>query len=291
MRWHQQALQAFEDERTDRRALRLRSAAWKHPQPSERRPRAVVRPRTRRSASPEPASLRPTLALLGAPRLRLDGAWRELPLVRWVVLLAYLSRCGGWVRREALAALFWPDHDDHAAGQNLRQTLQTIVRSPAGSGLEREPMRVRWTGASDAEAFEASVRAQDWRQAVVAYGGVFLDGFVTGEVAPVQDWIEAERSGLHDRWRTCVLALAGSQLAGERCHEALELGERLLRIDPYDETALRLVLRAAAACGDRQRAEHAYATACDLFARELGVAPEPATSELASALDLVADAT
>ena len=59
-----------------------------------------------------------------------------------MAMLAYVARCGTWVRREALAALFWPDHDREHAYLNLRQTLQTIARSPVGAAFEREPARV-----------------------------------------------------------------------------------------------------------------------------------------------------
>ena len=262
--------------------LRRRCAAFATRLGAERRAGYRV-PRRPRRRSGEP---RPTLLLLGAPRLRHEGAILDLPLGRWTALLAYLARGGGWVRRDALAALFWPEHDDHGASLNLRQTLQTIVRSPAGIALEREPTRVRWSGGCDAESFDTLVREQAWASVVRAYGGAFLDGLDVPDVPDVQEWIDAERSGLHARWRTAALLEARAALLEGRCLDALPLAERLYRTDVFDEEALRVLLEASVRCGDRTRAERTLDGALRAFERELGVEPDPETMACARALGL-----
>ena len=155
---------------TRRSRLGRRSSTLRRAAPPSRSVRTNVAPNGRPSRR-RTVEEGPLLALLGAPRLRCEGRWFELPSARWGVLLAYLARCGGWVRREVLATLFWPEHDDHGANSNLRQTLQTIVRSPASCALVREPSRVRWAGSSDVDAFEARVESQSWEAAVKAYWG------------------------------------------------------------------------------------------------------------------------
>lgn len=224
----------------------------------------------------------PTLKLLGAPCLHVDGDLKELPLTRWVLLLAYVARNGTWVRREALAAMFWPDHDRDRASWNLRQTLQTIARSHAATAFEREPTRVRWNGSCDVVSFEAHVRAQAWRKVVGAYGGTFLDGLEETQAASVQDWLAFERTSLTDRWRTGVLALAEQRLDDGHALDALDLAERLLGCEPFDETAVRLAMRAAVAADDHHRATRVYRTLCALLENELGAEPEAATAALAT---------
>jgi DNA-binding SARP family transcriptional activator len=284
MRWHHEARrqQVPRSDQAGRAPLMRRSALTHRTGTSVSRSAFRSPGRSpRRTAEPPTA-----LQVLGAPRLHSAGVWWDLPPARWVALLAYLARSGGWVRREALAALFWPEHDDHGASVNLRQTLQTIVRSPAGEALVREPTRVRWAGRCDAEAFDALVRNQDWEAAVRSYGGTFLDGVEVAEVPPVQDWIEAERVGLQDRWRTCGLVVARSRLEAERALEAVAVAERLHGQDPFDEAALRLLLRALVASGDRRRAERVFASARAELERELGVDPEGETLRLAAELGL-----
>ena len=108
-------------------------------------------------------------------------------------------------------------------------------------------------------------------------------------MAPVEGWIEAERAGLFERWRTCALTLTAQWLDADRCHQALALAERLHRVDPFDEDALRLKLRASVNCGDHRRATRTFEVARAFLQRELGIGPESATVELAASLGLVAD--
>lgn len=222
----------------------------------------------------------PSLALLGAPRLRSDGVWHDLPPSRWVALLAYVAHARTWVRREALAATFWPEHDQVRASWNLRQCLQTIARSRAGSAFEREPTRVCWRGASDLDAFDAYLEATAWKAAVATYRGPFLDGLEVVDVGPFQDWLGAERGAMVERWRSGVLALAEERLRADRGGAALDLVHELLRHDPLDEVAVRLGLRAAAASGDWTRGARAYRAFCEALRHELGVEPEATTEAL-----------
>ncbi|MFO7545144.1 MAG: BTAD domain-containing putative transcriptional regulator [Trueperaceae bacterium] len=235
------------------------------------------------------AGEQPTLGLLGAPRVRIDGDWRDLPPTRWVALLAYVARSGAWVRREALAAMFWPDHDKDRANWNLRQSLQTIARSHVSAAFEREPTRVRWNGTSDVATFETHVQAQAWRKVVGVYGGTFLEGLEETQASSVQEWLAFERTTLADRWRTGVLSLAEQRLNDGHALEALDFAERLLACDPLDETVTRMAMRAAVAAGDRHRAARVYRSLRTVLEAELGVEPEPATEALAEAHGISAD--
>jgi DNA-binding SARP family transcriptional activator len=244
----------------------------------------ATRPRVRRAAGGSGRPPPPSLALLGTPRIRIDGVWHDLPPSRWVALLGYVARARGWVRREALAATFWPDHDQVRASWNLRQCLQTIARSRAGTAFEREPTRVCWRGTSDLDAFETHASDGSWRAAVTTYRGPFLDGLEAVDVEPFQAWLSAERSTLAERWRAAVLALAEERLRADRGGAALDLIHGVLRHDPLDETAVQLALRAAAASGDRLRGARVYRGLCEALREELGAEPEPATVALWRAL-------
>ena len=228
----------------------------------------------------------PALVLLGAPKVRTAAAWHDLPPSRWLAMLAYVARSGTWVRREALATLFWPDHTREHAYLNLRQALQTIARSPAGAAFEREPARVRWSGATDVAEFERHVQGGGWREALDAYGGPLLDGLELAEVTPAQEWLDAERRMLEDWWRTGALALAAEHLQGGRPLDALALTDRLVRRDALDEAAVRIGLEAAVAGGDRQRARRALEIFRGHLLDELGMDPEPETLALAARLGL-----
>ncbi len=256
-----------------------RTTRWRLPDAHGREARATGQGRARTTT--------PALVLLGTPKVRSAGGWHDLPPSRWLAMLAYVARSATWVRREALAALFWPDHTREHAYLNLRQTLQTIARSPAGAAFEREPARVRWTGATDVAEFERHVHGGGWRDALGTYGGPLLDGLELAEVTPAREWLEAERRTLEDWWRTGALALAAEHLEQARPLDALALADRLLRRDALDEAALRIGLVAAVAAGDRQRARRTCATFRGHLLDELGMEPEPETLALAARLGLV----
>ncbi len=255
-----------------------RTTRWRLPDAHGRDARATGHGRARSTA--------PTLVLLGTPKVGSSGAWYDLPPSRWLAMLAYVARCGTWVRREALATLFWPDHSREHAYLNLRQTLQTIARSPAGAAFEREPARVRWVGATDVAEFERHVHGGGWREALGAYGGPLLDGLELSEVTPAQEWLETERRVLEDWWRTGALALAAEHLQQGRPLDALALADRLLRRDALDEAALRIGIEASVAAGDRQRARRTFAAFHGHLLDELGMEPEPETLALAARLGL-----
>jgi DNA-binding SARP family transcriptional activator len=66
------------------------------------------------------------LFLLGAPRLERDGAPLQVERRKAMALLAYLAVTGRAHSREALAALFWPEHDQARARAALRRTLSSL---------------------------------------------------------------------------------------------------------------------------------------------------------------------
>lgn len=266
---------------------RRRASAWRAPRTNRwRLPDAHGR-ETRATGSGRAQAMRPALVLLGTAKVRSAGGWHDLAPSRWLTMLAYVARSGSWVRRETLATLFWPDHDREHAYLNLRQTLQTIARSPAAAAFEREPARVRWSGATDVAEFEAHVQVGGWRRALEAYGGPLLDGLEIAEVSPAQEWLESERRTLEDWWRTGAVALATEHLQRDRPLDALALAERLMRCDALDEAALRIGLEAAVTAGDRQRARRTFAAFRKHLLDELGMDPELETLALAGRLELM----
>jgi DNA-binding SARP family transcriptional activator len=265
---------------------RRRASAWRAPRTTRWRLLDAHGRDVRATGHARARATTPALVLLGTPKVRSPGGWHDLPPSRWLAMLAYVARCGTWVRREALATLFWPDHAREHAYLNLRQTLQTIARSPAGVAFEREPARVRWTGATDVAEFERHVQDGGWREALDAYGGPLLEGLELAEVTPAQEWLESERRTLEDWWRTGALALSSDRLQRGRPLEALALADRLVRRDALDEAALRIGLEAAVAAGDRQRARRTFVTFRDHLLDELGMEPEPETLALVARLGL-----
>src|SRR6476661_7846477 len=90
------------------------------------------------SASPAGPGWVPALELswLGRPVIRRDGQPASLATRKALALLAYLSLAPGPQPREALAALFWPEHDSPHALGNLRRALGALRDCLGAAWLE-----------------------------------------------------------------------------------------------------------------------------------------------------------
>lgn len=223
--------------------------------------------------------------LLGPPAARVAGAWVPLRPGRADAVFAFAARRGAPVRRAEVAALLWPESPASLASASLRQALRTLSRSPLEGLLGRDHERVWVKDRSDLATFEDALREARWGDAVAAYQGTFLDGFELGQADEFSAWLEDERAAIDGRFRqACVTLIEDAQRRGEHA-DGLDLADRVLRVDPLDETVVRHALRAAAALGDRTGVRRRFEAFRALLEREMAVAPEEATLALANAAD------
>ena len=82
------------------------------------------------------------LSLLEPPQIELDGAPVHISRHKAVALLVYLALTGQTHRRDALAALLWPEHDQSGARAGLRRALPH--RNAAGPGTWTRRRRRCW---------------------------------------------------------------------------------------------------------------------------------------------------
>jgi DNA-binding SARP family transcriptional activator len=227
--------------------------------------------------------MRPTLHLLGGAHLgeREDG--RPLPADRRGCLLAYLACDGGWVDRDRLALLFWPDADERAAKRNLRQLLLRVRRLDLAEGLEAAPSAVRWSVDCDVVAFRRALAAGERERAVRLYAGALLEGFVVHDVGGFDAWLELERQRLHEGYHEAVTRASDAAASEARVGDAIDMLRRLLATEPLAEDVLQAYLRALMLDGRRDQAVAAYGRFARLLDDELGLEPLAATRALAEA--------
>ena len=139
------------------------------------------------------------------------------------------------------------------------------------------PPAARWL---DEEAFRQAAAQPDldnWLAALALYRGELLAGVY-------DDWLLEEREALHLQYVRLLHRASEQLIRRQRFDEALPLLERLAQVEPYDEHAIRTLMRAYQALGRRGAALAAYERFVALAADELGVEPEPATQALAQAI-------
>jgi DNA-binding SARP family transcriptional activator len=98
------------------------------------------------------------------------------------------------------------------------------------------------------------------------------------------EWLEVLRARLGDVRLRALECLGEVWIARGDASLAARDASEAIRVDPYRESAHRLLIRAHIAAGDRGAAAHAYEACRRLLADELGVEPSAETAALVSAV-------
>jgi predicted ATPase/DNA-binding SARP family transcriptional activator len=239
------------------------------------------------------------LAVLGPPRVELDGAAVEVDTRKAIALLAYLAVTGERHGREALAGLLWPDYDDAHARAALRRTLSalgkglhggwlatdrtSIALDPAGLWLDLSRFRALLEecgthGHQPAEVCPACLTPL--REAAALHRGDFLAGFALRDADAFEDWQRLHAESLRRELAGVLERLVETEADAGRWQDAIADGHRWLALDPLHEPAHRQLMRVYAWSGQRGAALRQYRECVRVLDRELGVAPLEETTAL-----------
>jgi predicted ATPase/DNA-binding SARP family transcriptional activator len=233
------------------------------------------------------------IALLGSPRITLDGKDVETDRHKAIGLLAYLATEAKSHRREALAALLWPDYSRASAFSYLRRTLWELNQILGKGWIEAERDQValaRIPGLNvDIEAFQnfldrGSDQVSALTQAVSLYRGDFLENLVIADTAPFEEWQYQQAEYYRGEFAHALEKLvAVYEQSGEHL-QALPHAQRWLALDRLNEGAYRAVMRQLAGMGDRSGAVRVFQACAQTLMSELGVTPQAETEELYQAI-------
>ena len=207
------------------------------------------------------------------------------------------------VGRDELAEELWPDTTPESWDTAVRVLVSKVrtalegldgatpvLIEPANGGYQ---LYLPPDGSVDLEDAAAAIHRAEAQLASGAIDAAGADALVASMIAtrpflPGADgpWATATRDRVAEIRLRALQVLADVWLAKGDPGQAARDAASLLRLDPYRETAHRLLMRAHAAAGDRGAAARAYRACRDLLAAELGVEPARETVELARVLGL-----
>jgi len=240
--------------------------------------------------NPVASTTKLTITVLGGAEVR-SGTQQvlTLPTRKAKALLVYLAMAAGEPQaRGKLAALLWDRSAEEQARASLRQTLSALrkallavggdILKVEGESISLEPGRIqidalefaRLVGSGDPENLE---------QAAALYKGDFLAGFGLRE-EPFEEWLMTERARLHELAVQALTRLLQHPVAADAPERAIVLAQRLLALDPLQESAHRTLMRLYAGQGRGEAALKQYESCVRVLQRELGVAPAPETEAL-----------
>jgi DNA-binding SARP family transcriptional activator len=246
------------------------------------------------------------LFLLGSPGIERDGQAIHIERHKALALLAYLAVTGEQHRRDALAALFWPEYDQSRARAALRRTLSALNTALAEDVLATDRERIGLSGGAvtdlwvDIAQFRRLLAAcrghghteneicpdcmQPLAAAAALYRGDFLAGFSLRDSTDFDDWQFFQAESLRRELAGVLERLARVYSVRREFETAISYARRWVALDPLHEPAQRALISLYAWSGQRQTALRQYAECARVLENELGAPPEIATTQLCSAI-------
>jgi DNA-binding SARP family transcriptional activator/pimeloyl-ACP methyl ester carboxylesterase len=240
------------------------------------------------------------LFLFGSPRLQRRGEPLDLGLRKAMALLVYLVVTKGPHSRDELATLLWPESDQSNARASLRRTLYVINRtigegilSAGTDAVGLDPKASIWT---DVELFQQHVRECSpdvepqeeitghclsvLEEAVALYKADLLAGFSLPDCLAFDEWLFFEAEGLRKSLARALRQLAAAYQTQSEFEKAILHARRWVGLDPLHEPAHRLLMRLYAESGQQAAALWQYTECLRILDQEVGLPPQPRTTEL-----------
>ncbi|HEY2896711.1 MAG TPA: BTAD domain-containing putative transcriptional regulator [Gemmatimonadaceae bacterium] len=204
-------------------------------------------------------------------------------------LLAYLAIAGGggYHRRDALTAMFWPELDQFAARRALRNTLYHL-RESIGDGvlITRGDDAIAIDPASltcDVTKLSAAVAEGRHEEAVDYYRGELLAGVHFPNAGEsFEEWLSRERARIVGLVLRALQALVERDEAAGNCAAAVRWAQRACALAPDDESWLRRSMTLLDAGDDRGSALRLYESYERRLAAEFNSRPTAESAALAA---------
>ncbi len=253
----------------------------------------VAAHQARLAQRPEPViatEVQPALKIyaLGQPRAELDSQSIQWTTAQSRDLFFCLLQHHDGLRKEEIGELFWPNHAPPKLDSIFRSTLYRLRRALFRESVVFEQGVYRFNREGDywfdLEAFEelldkagkAVTREKEidlLEEALALYRGDYLEGIY-------DDWCLLERERLRGRYLAGLEALAGLYTNRRDFQRAIDLYQRLLVQDPYQEVAHRALMLCYYRLGNRAAAIRQYQACVEVLREDLGLSPSRETEDV-----------
>ena len=226
-----------------------------------------------------------SLALLGPPVVKRDGAPVTFDTRKATALLALLAVTGREHSRDRLADLLWPEADSVKGRASLRRTL-SVTAAAMGDGLIISRAAVTLSPALvrvDVREFRALIARPDaasLERAVQLYRDDFLAGFTLRGCPDFEEWQASVSEELRQALARGLQRLVAACVADGALERATGHARRWLQLDPLHEPAHQAIIRLHGWAGQRSAAMRQYRSLVRVLDRDLAVRPLPETTRL-----------
>lgn len=190
-----------------------------------------------------------------------------------LVLLALLATTPRHTaRRDYLAGLLWPGSRPSAARRSLRQALFYLGKNLGEPVIEADESELRLERSRlnvDVWEFDLAMGAEEYERVLELYGGRFLQGNEDKAGPEVEHWIEAQNARIQVGLEVAYAELVANALQKDDARRAARYARAYVELNPLNEQAQILLVRALRAAGDEVAALAAYQSYRTLLEREL----------------------
>lgn len=231
------------------------------------------------------------LKLLGSPQVLLDGNLvTGFITSKAEALLYYLAVTARPHTRSALATLFWSDVSESVARKNLRDiifNLRKLFGDYLAISRQTVAFNTQYTYRVDSAVFREILQPkieqctyQELQRAIGLYQDDLLDGFYVRDAELFDEWLVAEREQLRVLVSHAMHQLVAYYFETGSWNEGIQVTQRLLTMESWDEAAHRQQMRLLAASGQRGAALIQYERCCQILRKEFSVEPSAETQAL-----------
>ena len=202
-------------------------------------------------------------------------------------LLCYLMVEARPHERSTLATLLWGEDATEKARNSLRVALASL-RKKLPAYFEVTRLTIAFAPSQpytlDVDDFQWQTRSLDdleaLYQAFLLYRGSFLTDFYVEKAKVFEDWQRTQQEHWQQRFLHLAQTLADYDLAQQAYDKALPILQRILEIEPWQETAHHHLMMAYSRLGDFNAALTQYKRCQTMLRQELDVEPMPETRHL-----------
>ena len=231
---------------------------------------------------------------------RADGSvvpadqWRTAQTADLLRMLA--MRVGEPMSVEVIIDALWPQVDDRHGRASVRTAASRLRKALGADCIQRSMGGLMLTGAWVDTAAFAGLAQQSRRHLVNGHlasavttareaEALYLDAL--GPVTDTADWVAREREALAATFRAMIADAAEAAATLAWWHDARDLAEQTLVVEPCSERGFRTLMRAHRGLGETALGLKTFDRCRRTLADELGTDPSPETQALYR--DLLAD--
>lgn len=217
--------------------------------------------------------------LFKTPQVLIDGSKVFFSLKKAEALFYYLI-VNKQASRDELATLLWGEVSERNAKKNLRNALYQLKKIVGKDVLIAPQQQLLMLNSSLDIHVDLDEFLDDTPQAIEAYRGDFLQGFLIKDADGFMEWQRRQR----DSYREALASRLNQKMNQHQNQEDHNMAEyyarKLIQADEFEEEAYRVLMRAYARKGAYNKAIDVYNKLSRMLEKELGITAEMQTTEL-----------